>query len=196
MLYAANVECGRGGWQVIFMKNPGFNRGYDGGGSAEVHERYLSAKEPDAFIMRIAVKPSIYFLNPDVWAFKSLKRFLGDISGFDCRFSGVGGCFSGPSSEIKSIENSDRAHDSKNYLAFVQKNGFVGSFRHLPLFAQIGLIVICGIGTIWATPVGLALLDVWQTKRKNRRKLQIGIGLLIVSMLSWLALILILFFGI
>lgn len=153
--------------------------------------------------------PRVFYADMDKWNLADFK-----IRNFGChganvssqfKFSGVAsylvGSDCGPGGYVREAyccHERDKTNNSQSYLAFVQRNGIIGSFGHAPLFAQIGLIVVLGIGALWGTPAGLVLFlfdDCYgEANRAKCRK--IGKYLLAGGIISTIALLSVIFFGI
>lgn len=83
-----------------------------------------------------------------------LKRCDGVLSGFVSGIGGVNSSFSSDTIVIKCYNYNNNSKNADNCLNLVPAQRVFGSFRHAPLLAQIGFIMLLRFGTIWPPPVG------------------------------------------
>lgn len=112
--------------------------------------------------------------------------YIGD--GIGTRLGGSSGDYgrlSGASAVANSNDERGESENAKHDLDFVKNHRLFGGFRHAPLLAQVGLIVVAGIGALWIAPIGLCLLfplDMNGAANRHRKR-QFG-GLLTLLGLS------------
>lgn len=82
----------------------------------------------------------------------------------------LGGTFGAPDRSpciIQSQEQTQGPNKAQNGLNLIKLYGVFSGFRHAPLFAQIGLVMILGMITLGLGPVGIGrLFPVWRDQRR------------------------------
>jgi len=111
------------------------------------------------------------------------RPMFGDI-GFSGEVNSVNGGIRRFASKIDRQRQSNESYKPNSYLYVVERDGLLRSFRHAPLLAQIGFVVITGFLAIWFCPIGFDRLFPLKAERANHgfRKRLVGFWL---SLIGW-----------
>jgi hypothetical protein len=105
----------------------------------------------------------------------------------------VNGGIRGNAAVVQSPQQQRRANDAQDKLYTTEHDGIFSRFRHAPLFAQVGLLVVLGFAAFQLCPVGFD--GILPVANRVGRRLWSAILLLAFGLLSLFALLGIILLG-